>query len=122
MLDTVRPDGLSLAAQSARGTPPVLQTSAAIDFSSRMISMSVDLNMRHVRRSSFDWLLRLDLASSPPSHEQWHGQAACVGGHVEVDVRPEHWPEDAERWLLNLWMRDPNGRSDWDLIDTRYLT
>ena len=66
-------------------------------------------------------LLRLDLASSPPVHEQWHGQAHSLNGHLEVDVHPKFWPVKSERWFLNLWMRDPNGRPDWDLVDTRSL-
>lgn len=109
-------------ASSARRLPPVLQTNVDIDFAARTLTMRVDLTTRFGRRPACDWLLRLDLATSPPVHEQWHGHAHCVGGHVEFEVRPGNWPLHLERWFLHLWMRDPGGCTDWELVDTRLLS
>lgn len=112
---------LFYSSQSARQMPTVLQVAASIDFNARSLSIHVELSTRAGHRAAIDWLLRLDLATSPPVHEQWHGQAHPANGQVEVDVRPRHWPTGSERWFMNLWMRDPNGRPDWDLVDTRAL-
>lgn len=101
--------------------PSILQVSASVDFGERTLSVNVELSTRVGRRPVIDWLLRLDLAASPPVHEQWHGQAHSANGHIELEVHPSHWPFHNERWFMNLWMRDPNGRPDWDLVDTRSL-
>lgn len=121
MLTAERSAKLFHASQSAREMPSILQTNASIDFSARILSINVELCTRFGRRAAIDWLLRLDLASSPPVHEQWHGQVHSQNGQLEMDVHPKHWPVMNERWFLNLWMRDPNGRPDWDLVDTRSL-
>jgi hypothetical protein len=115
------PAKLFSTASSARSMPSILQVSASVDFSSQILSVNVELSTRFGHRPVIDWLLRLDLASSPPVHEQWHGQAHSVNGHVELEVVPKFWPVKNERWFLNLWMRDPKGRPDWDLVDTRSL-
>jgi hypothetical protein len=112
---------LFYTAQSARQMPSVLQVSAAVDFSARSLSVNVELSTRFGHRPVIDWLMRLDLATCPPVHEQWHGQAHTANGQIELEVLPSHWPLHNERWLLSLWMRDPNGRQDWDLVDTRSL-
>jgi len=112
---------LFYTSQSAREMPSILQINASIDFSALTLSINVELSTRFGRRPAIDWLLRLDLATSPPVHEQWHGQAHSLNGQVEIEVQPKHWPVRNERWFLNLWMRDPNGRQDWDLVDTRSL-
>lgn len=112
---------LFYTSQSARQMPTVLQVGASIDFNARSLSINVELSTRVGHRPAIDWLLRLDLATCPPVHEQWHGQAHPANGLVELEVAPRHWPLNGERWFLNLWMRDPNGRPDWDLVDTRAL-
>ncbi len=122
VLVTGRSSRLQIAAATARRTPQVLQTSVAIDFAQGLLTMSVDLTTRFGRRPAYDWLLRLDLAWSPPVHEQWHGHSHCIGGHIDIEVSPTKWPSGSERWFLHLWMRDPDGNSDWDLVDTRLLT
>ncbi len=101
--------------------PSILQVNASVDFSGQILSVNVELSTRFGHRPMIDWLLRLDLATSPPVHEQWHGQAHSVNGHIELEVSPKFWPTKNERWFMNLWMRDPNGRPDWDLVDTRAL-
>ena len=121
MLAAERSAKLFYTSQSAREMPSILQISASVDFREQTLSLNVELGSRANRRSAVDWLLRLDLATNPPMHEQWHGQAHSLNGQVEIEVHPRHWPVNNERWFLNLWMRDPNGRPDWDLVDTRSL-
>lgn len=118
---SLRSSHLEMTSFSARRTPPVLQTNVDIDFAQRALTMSVTLTTRFGRRPAYDWLLRLDLATCPPVHEQWHGHAYCGSGQIEIEVKPSHWPRQQERWFLHLWMRDPLGSSDWDLVDTRLL-
>jgi len=121
VLTAERSAKLFYTSQSAREMPSILQINASIDFAAQTLSINVELSTRFGRRPAIDWLLRLDLASNPPVHEQWHGQAHSLNGHLEIDVHPKFWPVNSERWFLNLWMRDPNGRPDWDLVDTRSL-
>lgn len=107
--------------RSARTTPQVLHTLADVDGDARTVSLSIGLATRHGRARALDWLLRLDLARDPPTHEQWHGQVQGIGGQIDLEVHPTAWPRTGERWFLRLWLRDPSGDADWDLVETRAL-
>lgn len=104
-----------------RGTPAVLQSLMSIDQEKGLLTLNLELGSRHRRIANIDWLLRLDLAAVPITHEQWHGRAHSVGGQLTLEVQPKHWPQDQQRWFLRLWLRDPEGTADWDLVETRPL-
>jgi hypothetical protein len=121
VIASARALGAPVETAFARNTPAVLQSLSSIDADRRLLTVDLELAIRHGKTPTLDWLLRLDLASSPIQHEQWHGQTQCVGGQLSVEVRPTLWPKTQERWFLRLWLRDPVGTADCDLVVTRPL-
>ncbi len=106
---------------SARSAPVVLQLLTSMDVDNALLNIDLELSTRHRRTPSIAWLLRLDLSPTPASHEQWHGQVHCVGGHLNIEVRPRQWPTAQQCWSMRLWLRDPDSAADWELVETRPL-
>lgn len=102
------------------GSTTVLQSLISIEVDKSLLSLHLELGIRH-RRTDVDWMLRLDLASIPMTHEQWHGRAHCIGAQLNLEVSPQHWPLAQERWFLRLWLRNPDSSDDWELVETRPL-
>ncbi|MGE4071424.1 MAG: hypothetical protein AB7E72_09645 [Lysobacterales bacterium] len=105
----------------ARSAPVVLQLLTSMDVENSLLNVDLELSTRHRRTPNIDWLLRLDLSPAPASHEQWHGQVHCVGGHLNIEVSPRQWPTGGQRWSMRLWLRDPDSDADWELVETRPL-
>ena len=105
----------------ARSAPVVLQLLTSMDLDDALLNVDVELSTRHRRTPNIDWLLRLDLSPASESHEQWHGQAHCANGHLNLEVSPRRWPSGQQRWSMRLWLRDPDSDADWELVETRPL-